>query len=406
MEQSTLPAEQRDPNRALTNLLSTFSVESKRRLLAAHGISFDGAYYAVIILGVYDLPGRGTALPDEVLISTQDLLRRYTEASLQSLCTAYFVVPDFYGKALFLAFPEAAEIDKQIKAVQAAMVQALRTLAADHHIWGYCSLSLPVDSLEALPLAYQQAEELAITHRNTYTPACYLAGQSVASGQEHIFLDVQRQLMNLLSSRRFMEIPTYLSQQHKSGAVEIADLMHVQRLLESYIPMYMSAHHAGVHDVYSAVMKQLSRLRGHFYIRFDRRVWHQDLCTLFQILTDTQAQKDGPSLQNTGAKITTYLVEHPFDPDLNLNQMAELFGLSASYVSRAFKQYTGVTIIDFITNLRLNRAKELLRETDESIQEIAQAVGYTPNTLARIFRSNENMSPSQYRSENQCTLSP
>ena len=57
-------------------------------------------------------------------------------------------------------------------------------------------------------------------------------------------------------------------------------------------------------------------------------------------------------------------------------------------------------MLDFLTNLRIGKAKDLLRNTDMSVRSIAEAVGYTPDTLARTFRRTERISPSQYREAN------
>ncbi|WP_166239032.1 helix-turn-helix domain-containing protein [Paenibacillus turpanensis] len=95
---------------------------------------------------------------------------------------------------------------------------------------------------------------------------------------------------------------------------------------------------------------------------------------------------------------TLMLISEKFiSPDLSLESCADQFGTSPYTLSRAFKQMTGVNFIDYVTNLRIERAKELLRETDKKINEIAESVSYQHTYFNRIFKKYEGVTPSQYR---------
>ncbi len=391
-------AEESGRERALSNLLTTFSVESKRHLLEKHHVPFDGTYYAVIRITTYDLPGKGTDLPDDQLLQNRSWIREVSESALQPLCTAYFTSPEFYAMALFLAFPQGSNLQQMLPQVQTALIRAFRRLAAERQIYCYCAMSQPVSSLEAFPLAYQQAADLAISRRNTNTLACYLAGQDIVPGQEKTFAEVLRLLLSMLSTHQYTKIPDYLRQQYLCGSFELADLRCINTLLESYTLKLI-----GAHSAYPEAFRLLSRLSRHLYFQFDPDAWHADLAALFSLLD--QAVFDGryETVGNAGAGITEYLIEHYSDPELTLNQLASVFHLSTSYISRTFKQYTGLNMIEFLTDLRLNRAKDLLCNTEMSIRDIAVAVGYSPDTFSRVFRRNEQSSPSQYRAASQQT---
>ena len=71
---------------------------------------------------------------------------------------------------------------------------------------------------------------------------------------------------------------------------------------------------------------------------------------------------------------------------------------STSHISALFKRETGTTIVDYITQCRIERAKELLASTMMSINEIAEAVGYQDaKYFSRIFRKQVCIKPSEYR---------
>jgi YesN/AraC family two-component response regulator len=90
-------------------------------------------------------------------------------------------------------------------------------------------------------------------------------------------------------------------------------------------------------------------------------------------------------------------IETNYGYDLSLDQCAELCGLSPHYLSRLFKKQVGVSFIDFLTNCRVTRAKELLRKTELSVAEIADQVGYQPKNFIRVFKKATELTPGQFR---------
>lgn len=84
--------------------------------------------------------------------------------------------------------------------------------------------------------------------------------------------------------------------------------------------------------------------------------------------------------------------------DISLDELAAEAQLSPFHFARMFKQSVGVPPRVYLTNLRLERACELLEMTDLPITEIANEVGYSSNqVLARVFFKHRRMTPSDYR---------
>lgn len=84
--------------------------------------------------------------------------------------------------------------------------------------------------------------------------------------------------------------------------------------------------------------------------------------------------------------------------DISLDELAAEAQLSPFHFARMFKQSVGVSPRVYLTQLRLERACELLEQTDLSITEIALEVGYSSNqVLARVFSKYQRISPSDYR---------
>ncbi|MDD3409901.1 MAG: AraC family transcriptional regulator [Eubacteriales bacterium] len=83
---------------------------------------------------------------------------------------------------------------------------------------------------------------------------------------------------------------------------------------------------------------------------------------------------------------------------LTVQSIAAKFGYSADYLSSMFRRHMDVNIVKYIRNMRINRAKELLLNTQKQVQEIACEIGYTDEKyFMRQFKAVENMTPSDFR---------
>jgi two-component system response regulator YesN len=96
-------------------------------------------------------------------------------------------------------------------------------------------------------------------------------------------------------------------------------------------------------------------------------------------------------------KIERFVRDHCRE-DLSLETIARQVGLSPHYVSKFFKERTGVNYIDYLTECRVEKAKELMRDPGLSLKEIAIDVGYRdPNYFSKVFRKVCGLTPSEYR---------
>jgi len=84
--------------------------------------------------------------------------------------------------------------------------------------------------------------------------------------------------------------------------------------------------------------------------------------------------------------------------DINLKDTAAKFNLSPYYFSRTFKKVFGYNFSDYLNLIRINKAKELLKDDSLSIKEICYLVGYSdPNYFSKVFKKYEGVTPTEYR---------
>lgn len=99
-------------------------------------------------------------------------------------------------------------------------------------------------------------------------------------------------------------------------------------------------------------------------------------------------------------KATEYVEKFYDDSELTIDKMCKHLHISPTYFSSIFKRETKFTFINYLTHIRMEAAKELLRTTDCKSFEIAKRVGYSePNYFSYCFKKNFNISPSEYRKE-------
>ncbi len=110
-----------------------------------------------------------------------------------------------------------------------------------------------------------------------------------------------------------------------------------------------------------------------------------------------EAVKGISASQKRWEPVKEYL-EDNYYKSVKLEELAETFSINKFYLTRKFKEIYGETINEYLTNLRITKAKELLRFSDMTISEISDCVGYSEVAyFTRVFKRNEGMAPSIFK---------
>lgn len=112
------------------------------------------------------------------------------------------------------------------------------------------------------------------------------------------------------------------------------------------------------------------------------------------------SQKQDQRMRLVVEEVVHYLQEN-YMKDISLDYCADQVHLHPTILSRVFKEVSGWNFIDFLTNIRLMKAKEFLINTDTKINQIADHIGYKPSYFNRLFKKSEGITPSEFRKVNQ-----
>jgi AraC-like DNA-binding protein len=122
---------------------------------------------------------------------------------------------------------------------------------------------------------------------------------------------------------------------------------------------------------------------------------HEVLLDAFEQIEVIREKKGNKTVTQN---IKQYIETHYADPNLSLNHLSDHFSYHSTYLSKLFKDEFGDKFVDYVATVRVEQAKSLLLNTELTIQEIAERVGYLHSfSFSRVFKKLVGMPPGEYR---------
>lgn len=185
--------------------------------------------------------------------------------------------------------------------------------------------------------------------------------------------------------------------------------------IELSCPKSASMHHLPTVEIYQRISSLLiSYINKHqlleyitpqlglypLYCTYDFETWQVAFAYLNELtkIIFALSQDSLPdSAQKLVSSIKDYVHSH-LSSNLTLAALSDVVNYNSAYVSRVFKQTSGINLSSYITTCRVNAAKELLQTTQDSISSIAEKVGFdTPQYFSMVFQKQVGLSPSKFR---------
>ena len=132
----------------------------------------------------------------------------------------------------------------------------------------------------------------------------------------------------------------------------------------------------------------------------------ESICTqiVFQLIRDLNAESAGNksriSKDNKYINMAIQFMQEYYSTNISINDICSLIYLSPCHFKRVFKDYIGQTPYQYLMGIRLEKAKEILREKEYSMEEVAKLCGFVNSGhFSTVFKRNMGMPPKEYRKQ-------
>lgn len=210
-------------------------------------------------------------------------------------------------------------------------------------------------------------------------------------------IETEKRLMNCIISADFQKAESMINNVYESvmtnGNVTAKSVNALlARIVNVFMTVIQNSHLNDFDDLYNSIGDFVEmigtksfRLLQSKTIEIVRRI-----CELIQLSKNKVYDRKIDEVVN-------YVEQNYSNPDLNVNLLADKLGYNAAYLSKIFKDEFGEALLYYINKIRIEKAKNLIRENNITVEKISQMVGFNnTRTFNRAFQRYEGISPSAY----------
>lgn len=298
-----------------------------------------------------------------------------------------------------------ADSKEKLYEIQKDYLDRLKEILADYEgIRYFGGIGVPVNCLLELPSSFETASH-AFAHRYLVKESCILSSEemgqgSYLEGEDFNIGDVNPKQIDRGKIREFLKVgdreeTIYFLEEFFN---DLGTNVMKSNMFRQYITM----------DIYFCVADFLADLQipRSEIAEFDVNVGtlqseENAMKYIVKIMERALELREKAASNRYGdvvEEIVHYIEENYADEDLSLNLLASHVNFSPNHLSMIFSQQTGQTLIKFLTEFRMNKAKEMLRCTGKRSSVIGLEVGYRDSHyFSYLFKKTQGMTPTQYR---------
>lgn len=366
--------------------------------LSYYGVRFPHEYFTVIAITIdsYERFSPGSAPEDKNLV-VFTIYNVIYEVLNQEYIT-YIVQSDTENIAVIINFPGQQAADKP-EEIERKLNYIKDFLENSCGICMSISVGAVCESFLKLSESYSTAMH-ALNYGKMKGTSGVTFFMDIRSNYDRIFypIDSEIQLINFIKNG------------NKDGAYKTLEEIYMLNFNQNHISATMME--CLFYNVGATLLKTLADLNLHNSEIYDdcvkiiQSISHavpaQKLFDELSGLSSKICDKLNDNRKNTNTTLIKNIleyVEHQYpNPSLSLEEVAEKFNITYTYLSKFFKENTMYNFVDYLNRLRVEKSKELLTNSELPIGEIASKVGYlSANTYIRIFKKYSSITPGQLR---------
>ena len=304
------------------------------------------------------------------------------------------------GKALLFK----ADSREELEQLQNDYLEKMKTILKDYgQVRYFVGIGTPVNRMREIPASFENASH-AFAHRYLVGESCILNCEDIEQGayqekEEFDITDVNTKQIDRNKIKEFLklgerdEVIYFVEEFFRdigAGAMK-------SNIFRQYITMDA---YFGVVDFMEGLQLQKDEIEtpdvsGALQSQENAK---QYVVRILQKALELREKTVSNRYGDIVDQVMKYIEQNYADEELSLNLLASHVNFSPNHLSMVFSQQTGQTFIKYLTDYRMNKAKELLRCTGKRSSEISMEVGYKDSHyFSYLFKKTQGMTPTQYR---------
>lgn len=345
------------------------------------GIMLDKEFYqAVIIRMCKSLLGKTQQIEDILIKATPDNIR--VVVRVQAEVEKIFVIVGY---------------DNGQKAcAEQFFLECIQSLQCEMESTGWLVLGRPVHKCEDLKKSYKEALK-ALEYCIIFDDTNIVSYDEVVSWAGNGMLDIQpKRLENYIRNRDVVGLENFLRTTLSEMKNKKMDIRQIRMFCNELIYVLEKTIVDVNRDCFveNPLYENISGI-----LQFDTV---QELIEMINLIScDIIEHLNEMDEKSIAGNLLDYIKKNCYSAGFSTTFMAEEFEMSLSYLSKYFKKYVGKNLSDYVMELKIEKAKELLRNEDMPIKDIAEKVGYySVNSFNRRFKQITGHTPGEYRELN------
>lgn len=304
------------------------------------------------------------------------------------------------------AFLFKADSREGLERIQKECLNEIKDILSDYdHVRYFGGIGIPVNRLRELPVSFARASH-AFAHRYLMEESLILNSEEMEQGtylekEEFNISNISPKQVDRSKIREFLrtgdreEVVYFVEEFFRNLGVNIlkSNLFRQYIVMDTYFcvvdfveGLQMTRDEIEPPEMASAIL-QSSEEAMSYTVRI--------ISKALEMRESAASNRYG----NIVNQVMQYIEKNYADEELSLNLIASHVNFSPNHLSMIFSQQTGQTLIKYLTDFRMNKAKELLRCTGKKSSVVSMEVGYKdPHYFSYLFKKTQGMTPTQYRS--------
>lgn len=304
------------------------------------------------------------------------------------------------------AFLFKADSREELERIQKECLGEIKEILADYeHIRYFGGIGIPVNRLRELPASFERASH-AFAHRYLMEESLILSSEEMEQG-----IHIEKEEFNIgnISPKQIdrSKIQEFLKTGDREEVIYFVDEffrdLGVNILKSNIFRQYivMDAYFCVV-DFVEGLQMEKNEIETPEMVSTVLQSPEEAMSYIVRIIDKALELRENVASNRYGDivnKVMQYIEKNYADEELSLNLLASHVNFSPNHLSMVFSQQTGQTLIKYLTDFRMNKAKELLRCTGKKSSVVSTEVGYKdPHYFSYLFKKTQGMTPTQYRS--------